>query len=78
MRRHLLSGGARFSLLSGWIGCKVSMFAKLGTTFDAYPFVGLSLILSMAAVLQAPVILMSKNRKRTATAWRPGSTMRST
>jgi uncharacterized membrane protein len=54
------------------------MFAKLGTTFDAYPFVGLSLILSMAAVLQAPVILMSKNRKRTATAWRPGSTMRST
>lgn len=35
----------------------------LKTSFDAYPFILLNLILSTIAALQAPVILMSQNRQ---------------
>lgn len=35
----------------------------LPTAFDAYPFILLNLILSTVAALQAPVIMMSQNRK---------------
>lgn len=49
--------------LAGWIGVNLVMFSRFGTTFDAYPFIFLNLILSMVAALQAPVILMSQNRQ---------------
>jgi len=49
--------------LAGWISVNLVMFSRFGTTFDAYPFIFLNLILSMVAALQAPVILMSQNRQ---------------
>ena len=49
--------------LIAWIGTNSVMLARYGTTFDAYPYIFLNLILSMVAALQAPVILMSQNRQ---------------
>ena len=50
-----------FLLLMGlWIATNV-YFLKGG--FDPYPFILLNLILSCIAALQAPVIMMSQNRK---------------
>lgn len=49
--------------LAAWICINLVMFSRFGTTFDAYPFIFLNLILSMVAALQAPVILMSQNRQ---------------
>ena len=34
-----------------------------GNAFDPPPFIGLNLVLSMLAALQAPVIMMSQNRQ---------------
>jgi uncharacterized membrane protein len=49
--------------LVAWVGLNTLMLTKYGTTFDAYPFIFLNLILSMVAALQAPIILMSQNRQ---------------
>lgn len=49
--------------LAVWIAVNLVMASRFGTTFDAYPFIFLNLILSMVAALQAPVILMSQNRQ---------------
>ncbi|MEP6597266.1 MAG: DUF1003 domain-containing protein [Ginsengibacter sp.] len=43
-----------------WIGINIYMATK---PFDPYPFILLNLLLSTVAALQAPVILMSQNRK---------------
>jgi len=43
-----------------WVSVNVYLAAK---PFDPYPFILLNLLLSTIAALQAPVILMSQNRK---------------
>lgn len=43
-----------------WIGINIYLATK---PFDPYPFILLNLLLSTIAALQAPVILMSQNRK---------------
>ena len=43
-----------------WIGMNVWM---LRDSFDPYPFILLNLLLSTVAALQAPIIMMSQNRK---------------
>jgi uncharacterized membrane protein len=47
-------------LMAVWILANVFW---LKSTFDPYPFILLNLILSTIAALQAPVIMMSQNRK---------------
>src|ERR1041384_6841391 len=49
------------SMMFIWIGMNAFWFANKG--FDPYPFILLNLILSCIAALQAPVIMMSQNRK---------------
>jgi uncharacterized membrane protein len=44
-----------------WICINVFVFYNKG--FDPYPFILLNLILSCLAAIQAPVIMMSQNRK---------------
>ncbi len=46
-----------------WMMLNVFIFSDKG--FDPYPFILLNLILSSIAALQAPVIMMSQNRKET-------------
>lgn len=43
-----------------WIGLNLFILSK---PFDPAPFIGLNLILSMLAALQAPIIMMSQNRQ---------------
>ncbi len=43
-----------------WIGLNVYLLTK---PFDPYPFILLNLLLSTIAALQAPIIMMSQNRK---------------
>jgi len=43
-----------------WIGINVYLLSK---PFDPFPFIFLNLILSTVAALQAPIIMMSQNRK---------------
>ena len=43
-----------------WIGINVYLLSK---PFDPYPFILLNLLLSAIAAMQAPVIMMSQNRK---------------
>ena len=43
-----------------WIGINVYLLTK---PFDPYPFILLNLLLSTIAALQAPIIMMSQNRK---------------
>ena len=43
-----------------WIGMNLYLLSQ---PFDPYPFILLNLILSTIAALQAPVIMMSQNRK---------------
>jgi uncharacterized membrane protein len=43
-----------------WIGVNVVLLTK---PFDPYPFILLNLLLSTIAALQAPIIMMSQNRK---------------
>jgi uncharacterized membrane protein len=47
-------------LLAAWILMNVYLLSR---PFDAYPFILLNLVLSTIAALQAPVIMMSQNRK---------------
>lgn len=49
------------SFLLLWIA--INVFVLLKKEFDPYPFILLNLILSCVAALQAPVIMMSQNRK---------------
>ncbi|MGH6785638.1 MAG: DUF1003 domain-containing protein [Novosphingobium sp.] len=48
-------------LMAAWMAVNVAHLFGLG--FDPYPFILLNLTLSTLAALQAPVILMSQNRK---------------
>ncbi|MEM4259993.1 MAG: DUF1003 domain-containing protein [Candidatus Woesearchaeota archaeon] len=48
-------------LLSFWIILNIT--GLLGKIFDPYPFILLNLCLSTIAALQAPIIMMSQNRK---------------
>ncbi len=43
-----------------WIGCNIFFLTH---PFDPFPFVLLNLVLSTIAALQAPIIMMSQNRK---------------
>ena len=43
-----------------WMGANLYLISK---PFDPYPFILLNLILSSIAAIQAPVIMMSQNRK---------------
>lgn len=49
-----------FSLLGLWIIINLYLITR---PFDPYPFILLNLILSCIAAIQAPVIMMSQNRK---------------
>ena len=49
-------------VLVGWIALNLWL---LRPPFDPAPFIGLNLLLSMLAALQAPVIMMSQNRQDT-------------
>ncbi len=48
-------------VLFGWIA--INGYALSGRAFDPFPFILLNLVLSTIAALQAPVIMMSQNRK---------------
>lgn len=48
--------------LIAWMGINVYLYNKNGSSFDAYPFILLNLVLSCVAALQAPIIMMSQNR----------------
>lgn len=50
-----------FIVLTIWITFNVT--APKGDEFDPYPFILMNLILSCIAALQAPIIMMSQNRK---------------
>lgn len=52
-------------LLGLWIAGNTYLVIQynLGKPFDPFPFILLNLILSMIAAIQAPIILMSQNRK---------------
>jgi uncharacterized membrane protein len=49
------------AVLVVWIS--INSLLLLGKPFDPYPFILLNLILSCIAAIQAPVIMMSQNRK---------------
>lgn len=49
-----------FSFLAAWMALNV---VERRAAFDPYPFILLNLILSCLAAIQAPVIMMSQNRK---------------
>lgn len=51
-----------FIMLFSWMFINSSMEAH---AFDPYPFIFLNLVLSCLAAVQAPIILMSQNRKET-------------
>ena len=62
----VFGGSWRFILAFGvfillWISLNISWLSK--QSYDPYPFIFLNLILSCLAALQAPVIMMSQNRK---------------
>lgn len=48
------------SLMIAWIAVNIYLLTK---AFDPYPFILLNLLLSTIAALQAPIIMMSQNRK---------------
>ena len=50
-----------FSFLAIWIA--INIFIMSTKPFDPYPFILLNLILSCLAAIQAPIIMMSQNRK---------------
>ncbi|MEZ4905311.1 MAG: DUF1003 domain-containing protein [Spirosomataceae bacterium] len=49
------------SILFGWV--VINSFILLQKAFDPYPYILLNLVLSCIAAIQAPVIMMSQNRK---------------
>ena len=51
-----------FAVIVIWMWYNLAMGAK---AFDTFPFILLNLVLSCLAAIQAPVILMSQNRKET-------------
>lgn len=50
-----------FSFLILWMG--LNIWVTIFKPFDPYPFILLNLILSCLAAIQAPIIMMSQNRK---------------
>jgi uncharacterized membrane protein len=50
-----------FTFILIWMGINIWMLAT--KSFDPYPFILLNLILSCLAAIQAPIIMMSQNRK---------------
>jgi uncharacterized membrane protein len=48
-------------LLIGWV--LFNTFSPAGDKFDPYPFILMNLVLSAIAAIQAPIIMMSQNRK---------------
>jgi uncharacterized membrane protein len=50
-----------FLFVIAWMGINIWILVK--KSFDPYPFILLNLILSCIAAIQAPVIMMSQNRK---------------
>ncbi len=50
-----------FSFLLIWMGINLFLFIK--NPYDPYPFILLNLILSCLAAIQAPIIMMSNNRR---------------
>lgn len=50
-----------FGLLFAWMAVNAFLLAE--RPFDPYPFILLNLILSCLAAIQAPIIMMSQNRK---------------
>ena len=50
-----------FVFILFWMGINVWLLTK--RTFDPFPFILLNLILSCLAAIQAPIIMMSQNRK---------------
>ena len=50
-----------FILLFSWMAVNAFLLAE--KPFDPYPFILLNLILSCLAAIQAPIIMMSQNRK---------------
>ena len=50
-----------FSFILLWMGINIWILAS--KPFDPYPFILLNLILSCLAAIQAPIIMMSQNRK---------------
>ena len=50
-----------FVFILAWMGINVWILAT--RTFDPFPFILLNLILSCLAAIQAPIIMMSQNRK---------------
>jgi uncharacterized membrane protein len=52
-----------FIFLAVWMAINVVILATGTKPFDPYPFILLNLILSTLASIQAPVIMMSQNRK---------------
>lgn len=55
--------GLFVSAMVGWVALNTVLAARIGSTFDPYPYILLNLFLSMLAAIQAPVILMSQNRQ---------------
>lgn len=52
-----------FAFLTIWMGINVAILAFGTQPFDPYPFILLNLMLSCLAAIQAPIIMMSQNRK---------------
>lgn len=50
-----------FTFLFGWMA--INAFFLVSRSFDPFPFILLNLILSCLAAIQAPIIMMSQNRK---------------
>jgi uncharacterized membrane protein len=50
-----------FSFVLAWMG--INIWILVTRSFDPYPFILLNLILSCLAAIQAPIIMMSQNRK---------------
>lgn len=50
-----------FAILLGWILLNAIVLSQ--KAFDPYPFILLNLVLSCIAAIQAPIIMMSQNRK---------------
>jgi len=50
-------------VLFGWMALNSGILPRFATAFDPYPYIFLNLLLSTLAAIQAPVIMMSQNRK---------------
>lgn len=50
-------------VLFAWMILNTDVLSRWNASFDPYPYVFLNLVLSTLAAIQAPVIMMSQNRK---------------